>query len=41
MPETTPAVEIRDLVKDFKTSFRRQMLRAVDGVSLRIMPGEV
>ena len=41
MPETTPAVEIRDLVKDFKTSFRRQMLRAVDGVSIRIMPGEV
>ncbi len=41
MPEPTPAVEIRDLVKDFKTSFRRQMLRAVDGVSIRIMPGEV
>jgi ABC-2 type transport system ATP-binding protein len=41
MSEPTPAVEIRDLVKDFKTSFRRQMLRAVDGVSIRIMPGEV
>jgi len=41
MAETTPAVEIRDLVKDFKTSFRRQPLRAVDGVSIRIMPGEV
>src|SRR5687768_1932267 len=41
MPEPIPAVEIRDLVKDFKTSFRRQMLRAVDGVSIRIMPGEV
>jgi ABC-2 type transport system ATP-binding protein len=41
MPETTPAVEIRDLVKDFKTSFRRRPLRAVDGVSIRIMPGEV
>lgn len=41
MPELTPAVEIRDLVKDFRTSFRRQMLRAVDGVSIRIMPGEV
>ncbi len=37
----TPAVEIRNLVKDFKTSFRRQLLRAVDDVSLRIMPGEV
>lgn len=41
MAETTPAVEIRNLVKDFKTSFRRQMLRAVDDVSIRIMPGEV
>jgi ABC-2 type transport system ATP-binding protein len=41
MAESTPAVEIRDLVKDFKTSFRRQPLRAVDGVSIRIMPGEV
>lgn len=41
MAETQPAVEIRDLVKDFKTSFRRQPLRAVDGVSIRIMPGEV
>jgi ABC-2 type transport system ATP-binding protein len=39
--EITPAVEIRNLVKDFKTSFRRQMLRAVDDVSIRIMPGEV
>jgi ABC-2 type transport system ATP-binding protein len=29
------------LVKDFKTSFRRKPLRAVDGVSLRILPGEV
>jgi ABC-2 type transport system ATP-binding protein len=41
MADPTPAVEIRDLVKDFKTSFRRQMLRAVDGVSIKIMPGEV
>lgn len=41
MAETTPAVEIVDLVKDFRTSFRKQLLRAVDGVSLRIMPGEV
>ena len=41
MAETPPAVEIRNLVKDFKTSFRRQALRAVDGVSIRIMPGEV
>lgn len=35
------AVEIKDLVKDFKLSFRRESLRAVDGVSIRIMPGEV
>ena len=41
MSESTPAVEIRHLVKDFKTSFRRQHLRAVDDVSIRIMPGEV
>jgi len=41
MAETPPAVEIKNLVKDFKTSFRRQLLRAVDGVSIRIMPGEV
>ena len=39
MPE--PAVEIRDLVKDFRTSFRRAPLRAVDGVSLQIAAGEV
>jgi ABC-2 type transport system ATP-binding protein len=41
MAENPPAVEIRNLVKDFKTSFRRQPLRAVDRVSIRIMPGEV
>jgi ABC-2 type transport system ATP-binding protein len=41
MSEPVPAVEIRDLVKDFRTAIRRQMLRAVDGVSIRIMPGEV
>jgi ABC-2 type transport system ATP-binding protein len=41
MSDIVPAVEIRNLVKDFKTSFRRKPLRAVDGVSIRIMPGEV
>ena len=41
MADATPAVEIYNLVKDFKISFRRQPLRAVDDVSLRIMPGEV
>lgn len=41
MAVSTPAVEIRNLVKEFKTSFRRKPLRAVDDVSIRIMPGEV
>ena len=41
MTATVPAVEIVGLVKDFRTSFRRRKLRAVDGVSLRIGAGEV
>jgi len=41
MSESVPAVEIRNLVKDFRTAVRRQKLRAVDDVSIRIMPGEV
>ena len=41
MIENPPAVEIVNLVKDFKSSLRRQPLRAVDDVSIRIMPGEV
>lgn len=41
MADPTPAIEIRNLVKEFKTSFRRKPLRAVDDVSIRIMPGEV
>ncbi|MES2981300.1 MAG: ABC transporter ATP-binding protein [Verrucomicrobiota bacterium] len=41
MTGTVPAVEISHLVKDFKTSFKRLPLRAVDDVSIRIMPGEV
>lgn len=41
MAVPTPAVAIRNLVKEFKTSFRRKPLRAVDDVSIRIMPGEV
>ncbi|MFK7849533.1 MAG: ABC transporter ATP-binding protein [Akkermansiaceae bacterium] len=41
MTETAPAVEIRNLVKEFKTSIKRQPLRAVDDVSIHIMPGEV
>ena len=41
MAEPIAAVEIRNLVKEFKTSFRRKPLRAVDDVSIRIMPGEV
>ena len=35
------AVEIRDLVKEFRVPGRKQRLRAVDGVSLAIAPGEV
>ena len=41
MADATPAVEITNLVKDFKTTMRGKPLRAVDEVSLRIMPGEV
>ena len=41
MAENVPAVEIRNLVKEFKTSFRRQPLRAVDEVSITIQAGEV
>jgi ABC-2 type transport system ATP-binding protein len=41
MTDRPTAVEIRHLVKDFKTSFKKQPLRAVDDVSIRIMPGEV
>jgi len=36
-----PAVEIRQLVKEFRTSFRREPLRAVDDVSITIQPGEI
>ncbi len=41
MANDAPAVEITDLVKEFKTTMRGRPLRAVDQVSLRIMPGEV
>jgi ABC-2 type transport system ATP-binding protein len=41
MTETIPAVEITNLVKDFKMFLGKKLLRAVDDVSLRIMPGEV
>ena len=41
MADAPAAVEIRNLVKEFKTSFKRKPLRAVDDVSIRIMPGEV
>jgi ABC-2 type transport system ATP-binding protein len=36
-----PAVEVKDLVKDFKASFRGRKVRAVRKVSLKIAPGEV
>ena len=41
MTQAPPAVEIRGLVKDFRTSFRKKPLRAVDDVSIRIQAGEV
>lgn len=36
-----PAVEVKNLVKDFKGSFRGGKVRAVNDVSLSIEPGEV
>ncbi|MBT8037926.1 MAG: ABC transporter ATP-binding protein [Verrucomicrobiae bacterium] len=39
--EVTPAVQIDHLVKDFPSPFRKSKVRAVDDVSLTIMPGEV
>jgi ABC-2 type transport system ATP-binding protein len=36
-----PAVEVKDLVKEFKGSFRGRRVRAVRKVSLKIAPGEV
>ena len=45
MSETIPAVQINHLVKEFKTPTLKgggaAKMRAVDGVSLEIMPGEV
>ncbi|MFE7745430.1 ABC transporter ATP-binding protein [Nocardia sp. NPDC057455] len=38
--ETDPVLEIRDLVVEFPGAFGRPRFRAVDGVSLRIAPGE-
>ncbi|MDE0594874.1 MAG: ABC transporter ATP-binding protein [Akkermansiaceae bacterium] len=37
----TPAVQISSLVKDFRGSFGRGIIRAVDGVTFEIAPGEV
>lgn len=39
--EVPPAVQINHLVKEFPTPFRKSNIRAVDDVSLTIMPGEV
>lgn len=41
MSEETPAVEVIDFKKRFKSSVKKQNFLAVDGVSLKIMPGEV
>jgi len=37
----TPAVEIKNLIKDFKTGVRGRLVHAVKDVSLTIKPGEV
>jgi len=37
----TPAVQINNLIKDFPSPFRKTKVRAVNDVSLTIMPGEV
>ena len=37
----TPAVEVHQLIKDFKTPMGRKRVRAVDEVSFRIGTGEV
>ncbi|MBT7959388.1 MAG: ABC transporter ATP-binding protein [Akkermansiaceae bacterium] len=39
--EETPAVQINRLVKEFPSPFRKTKVRAVNDVSLKIMPGEV
>jgi len=39
--EVPPAVQINRLVKEFPSPFRKAKVRAVDDVSLSIMPGEV
>jgi ABC-2 type transport system ATP-binding protein len=41
MDTTTPAIELRDLVKTFHTPGARDTVRAVDGVDLTIEPGGV
>ncbi len=41
MSEEIPAVEVIDFRKRFKSSVKKQNFLAVDGVSLKIMPGEV
>lgn len=39
--EETPAVQINHLVKEFASPFKKSRVKAVDDVSLTIMPGEV
>lgn len=41
MSESAAAVAIKHLVKDFRGPMRKSSVRAVDDVSIRIMPGEV
>lgn len=39
--EDTPAVQINHLLKEFASPFKKSRVKAVDDVSLTIMPGEV
>ena len=41
MAKDVPAVEVIDFVKEFKSPVKRQPFKAVKGVSIQIMPGEV
>lgn len=41
MTKDIPAVEVIDFVKEFKSPVKREPFKAVKGVSIKIMPGEV
>src|SRR5512138_3255294 len=37
----TPALEFREITKEYRTFFGRESVRALDGFSLAIHPGEI